>query len=79
MIAEQYLDVNDHNGVELCVGDLRTYRGKKYKVVDWCYILERNLVEFGENDTITIDEDVAWESELVGFYHQEKINNNRKF
>lgn len=80
MVAEQYLGLQDKNGVEACVGDLRMYGGKKYKITDWewCYIFERNLVEFGDNETIVIGEDEIWESDIVGFYLQDKANDNLK-
>jgi hypothetical protein len=68
---ERFLGLEDKNEKEVCAGDIRIYHGKKYKVVDdiWRFRLERNLVEFGENEWITIDEDVAFESEFTGTIH----------
>ena len=49
-------------------GDLRMYHKKLYKVTDdgWRFLFERNLVEFGENGSVVVDEDVVYESTLVG-------------
>ena len=74
---EQYppmisLEIVDKDGVNLWEGDLRMYHGKLYKLVKegWRFTFQRNLVEFGENETIVIDEDVAWESSLIGSIYQ---------
>lgn len=69
---ERCIGLEDQNEIEGYDGDLRMYHGKMYKVVDhnWCFILERNLVQFRENKRIDIGEDVMYESELVGNIHR---------
>jgi len=72
--------IDDRDDKEVWAGDLRVIKGKLYKVVDdgWRMRFERNLVEFGENDNITIDEDSAYESSVVGNIYQNSkllINN----
>jgi len=64
--------IDDRDGKEVWSGDLRVLRGKLYKVVDDGFRMrfERNLVEFGENDEITLDEDNSYESILVGNIYQ---------
>jgi len=74
-IMEQYVGLNNKDDVELWEGDLVRYKGKIYKIVNdvWRYRLSRNLVEFGENENITIDEDVAHLSEYFGNIHQDML------
>lgn len=70
--AMRSASINDRDDREIWTGDLRVLRGKLYKVVDdgWRMRFERNLVEFGENEDITLDEDSAYESILVGNLYQ---------
>lgn len=53
---------------ELWEGDLREIDGKLYKLVDdgWRFRFERNMVEFGENKDLVVDEDTAYVSILKG-------------
>ena len=53
---------------ELWEGDFREINGKLYKLVDdgWRFRFERNMVEFGENHDIVLDEDTAYISILRG-------------
>lgn len=69
---QRYTGLKDKNKKEIWQGDLRQYHGKFYKVVNeiWRFTLERNLVEFGENETIVIDEDVAYESIFFGTIYE---------
>ena len=62
------VNLSDGNGFELWEGDLRKLNGKLYKVVDegFRFSFERNLVQFGENEMIVLDEDTAWSSQLIG-------------
>ena len=64
--------LKDIDGKEIWDGDLRLYKGRLYKVVDhgWRFCLERNKVEFGDNELIPIDEDVAYLTALVGDFYQ---------
>lgn len=67
-ILEQYTGLKDRKYIECWEGDLRKYNGKIYKVVNetWQFVFDRNLVEFGENETKEINEDTVFESKLVG-------------
>jgi hypothetical protein len=68
-------NILDKHLSELWEGDLRDIKGKLYKLVNdgWRLRFERNLFEFGENDTIVVDEDTAYISTLRGniFQHPE--------
>ena len=61
----------DRKGIYVWEGQLRMYKGRKYKVVDevWRFSLERNMVEFGDNERIEIGEDVAHESMIISQYY----------
>lgn len=74
----KYAGIKDKNNIELYAGDLREVNGKLYKLVDdgWRFRFERNMVEFGENHDIIVDEDTAYISELRGniFENKELLN-----
>ena len=69
---ERFSGLSDRNGKEGFAGDIRKYHGKIYKVVDdnWRFRFERNIVEFGENESVPVDEDSMYESELMGTVHE---------
>jgi hypothetical protein len=71
-IAMRSACLKDRDDKEIWAGDIRVLRGKLYKVVDdgWRMVFERNLCEFGENHSATLDEDSAYESILIGNIHQ---------
>lgn len=64
----RFAEIHDRKGVEVWEGDVRVIATKRYKVVcdGWRFRFERNLVEFGENESITLDEDSAFVSVLIG-------------
>jgi hypothetical protein len=64
----QFSGIQDKKGIWIWEGDIRVINGKRYKVVcdGWRFRFERNLVEFGENESIVLDEDNAYESVLIG-------------
>ena len=68
----RYTTLTDKSGEECCAGDLRMYEGKMYKLIDegFRFSLERNMVDFGENERIIFDEDVSYTSYLIGNIHQ---------
>jgi len=59
--------LKDRDGVIALEGDVRDYNGKSYNLLNrgFQWVLDRSLREHGENDTIVVDEDVIWESQLV--------------
>jgi hypothetical protein len=69
--------LTDRNGYDIFSGDLMMHNGKVYVVVDdgWRFMLERNLVHFGENDDVVLDEDTAYESLFWGNFHDAPKNN----
>lgn len=74
-VLMRYTGLTDRDGQEIWEGDLREIDGRLYKVVDdgWQFRFERNLVEFGENRSIVLDEDTGWVSKLVGHAFDGKI------
>jgi len=68
--------LTERNGDDIFSGDLMMYDGKIYKVVDdgWRFRLERNLVEFGDNHDVVLDEDTAFDSLLWGNFHDNSKN-----
>jgi len=68
----RFTNLENKDGHELCAGDLIFLYGKLYTIVDhvWKFSFERNLVYFGENKEIDLDEDTAYEAVLVGNIHQ---------
>lgn len=73
-IAMRCTGLTDKRGGLIWEGDICAIDGKLYKVVDdvWIFRFERNLVEFGENDDIYLNEDTAFESTIVGDFYQNK-------
>jgi hypothetical protein len=77
----RYTTLKDSDDTEVVAGDLRVIFGKLYKVVDegFRFSFERNLVYFGDNDRITLDEDTAYQSRLVGnIYQDDKLMVNKE-
>ena len=74
MEERRSLIIEDQNGDVSKVHDLRMYNEKLYFIKDhgFKFTLERNLYQFDENDSIDINEDVIWESNLVGTYENDK-------
>lgn len=73
-------NISDKQNILLCEGDLREIQGKLYKLVDdgWRFRFERNMVEFGENHDIVVEEDTAYISILRGniFVNKELLYSN---
>lgn len=69
-----YLEVEDKDGIELCEGDLRFLNGKIYVVVfdGFRSRFDRNMVDFGDNESIVINEDNAYLSKYIGCYYKDK-------
>ena len=67
-----YTGLQDQDGIDCWEGDLRFYRGKYYKVVfdGLRFRFERNLVQFGDNDSFIIGVSVIFESKFVGNVYQ---------
>lgn len=68
--------LSDRNGDLIFAGDLMMHNGKVYVVVDdgWRFRLERNLVHFGGNHEVVLDEDTAYESLIWGNFHDTPKN-----
>lgn len=49
-------------------GDIRLYKGKKYVLVNegWRWKLDRSKIWAGDNENHVVNEDVIFESELLG-------------
>jgi len=67
-----FAGLKDKSGKRIFEGDLREIEGKLYKLVNdgWRFRFERNLVEFGQNENIVLDEDSAYISVFRGTIYE---------
>jgi hypothetical protein len=68
----QFLMIKYKNEQDVYSGDVVNYKGKRYIVVSdgWKCRLERSMMWANENINHIIDEDVIFESELIGNVNQ---------
>lgn len=64
----QYSGLYDANKKQAWEGDVRRYKGNMFVLVNhvWQWRLDRSMSWAGDNDNHIVDEDVIFESELLG-------------
>ena len=74
LFARKCIDLKTEEGDTVYEGDILGYKDKLWEVIDegWRIVLDRSLTRFGENNTITVDEDVIFESVLAGNIYDTK-------